>query len=175
MASKKEIEKHLKIALAEVGEINPWFDKDVDAWVFSHYSYPVEYAGDSKSDVMKGYPRYLREFIKQRLNQNLAPNVEKKTKGRGGKRAGSGRPKGTKKEPKKRVSLPQDVAKWFDRPGSDIPVSRNCGKRVWLRKVMWHIEAVAKLASTKKSMILTPIFSASMLALCRADEAIPDR
>ena len=28
MASKKEIEEHLKIALAEVGKIKPWFDKD---------------------------------------------------------------------------------------------------------------------------------------------------
>jgi hypothetical protein len=118
MASKKEIEEHLKIALAEVGKIKPWFDKDVDAWVFSHRSYPVEYAGDSSEDVLKGYPLYLREFIRQRLNDNLAPHVEKKTKGRGGKRTGAGRPKGTKKEPKKRISLPKDVVKWFDRPGA---------------------------------------------------------
>ena len=33
MATKKEIESHLKIALKEVGEIKPWFDKEVDAWV----------------------------------------------------------------------------------------------------------------------------------------------
>jgi hypothetical protein len=72
MASKKEIEEHLKIALDEVGKIKPWFDKDVNAWVFSHHSYPVEYAGDSREDVIKGYPLYLREFIRQRLNHNLA-------------------------------------------------------------------------------------------------------
>jgi hypothetical protein len=118
MASKKEIEEHLKIALAEVGKVKPWFDKDVNAWVFSHQAYPVEYARDTREDVIKCYPLYLREFIKQRLNQNLARHVEKKTKGHGGKRKGAGRPNGTKKEPKKRVSLPKDIASWFDRPNA---------------------------------------------------------
>lgn len=118
MATKKEIEEHLKIALDEVGQIVPWFDKEVDAWVFSHSSYPVEYGGKTKKEVKEGYPLYLREFIRQRLNQNLAPNIEKRTKGRGGKREGAGRPKGTKKEPTKRVRLPLDVAKWFDKPGA---------------------------------------------------------
>jgi len=67
---------------------------------------------------MKGYPLYLREFIKQRLNHNLSPLTEKKTKGRGGKRQGAGRPKGTKRGRKKHVSLPPDVAEWFDRPNA---------------------------------------------------------
>jgi hypothetical protein len=118
MASKQEIGEHLKIALAEIGKIKPWFEKDVDAWVFSHRAYPVEYAGDSAEDVIKGYPLYLREFIKQRLNRKLAKNVEKRTKGHGGIRQGAGRPKGTKKEPKKRISVPQDVARWFARPNA---------------------------------------------------------
>ncbi len=118
MASKKEIEEHLKIALAEIGKIKPWFEKNVDAWVFSHRAYPVEYAGDSAEDVINGYPLYLREFIKQRLNRNLAKNVEKRTKGHGGIRQGAGRPKGTKKEPKKRISVPKDVARWFGRPNA---------------------------------------------------------
>ncbi len=116
MASKKEIEKHLKIALDEIGEIKPWFDKEVNAWVFSHRSYPVEYGGDSPEDVLKGYPLYLREFIKQRLNHNLSPVTEKQTRGRGGKRDGAGRPRGTKKEPKKRISLPKDIVRWFEQP-----------------------------------------------------------
>jgi len=38
--------------------------------------------------------------------------VESKTKGRGGKRPGSGRPLGSKKEEKKRVYLPIDIADW---------------------------------------------------------------
>ena len=118
MASKKEIKEHLKIALAEIGKIKPWVEKDVNAWVFSHSSYPVEYAGDSREEVIKGYPLYLQEFIRQRLNNNLARHVEKKTKGHGGKREGAGRPKGTKKEAKKRISLPKDVATWLERPGS---------------------------------------------------------
>jgi hypothetical protein len=86
MATKKGIEEHLKKALDEVGKIKPWFDEDVNAWVFGHPNYPVEYAGDSKEEVTKGYPLYLREFIRQRLNKNLASFVEKQTKGHGGKR-----------------------------------------------------------------------------------------
>ncbi|HSW86324.1 MAG TPA: hypothetical protein VLG49_02370 [Rhabdochlamydiaceae bacterium] len=117
MASQKEITKHLKIALDEIGEIKPRFNKRFHAWIFRHSSYPdVEYAGDSPEEVIKNYPRYLREFIKQRLNQNISDIVEKKTKGRGGKREGAGRPKGTKKESKIRVSLPKDIAMWFENP-----------------------------------------------------------
>lgn len=123
MASKKEIDKNLKIALKEIGKITPHFDKKFNAWVFSHPLYPdVGYAGDSFDEVVKNYPLYLREFIKQRLNSNISKIVEKKTKGRGGKRSGSGRPKGSKKIEKKRVYLPKeianDVVEFFDLPDS---------------------------------------------------------
>ena len=111
MASAKEIKKHLNIALKELGEIKPWFDKDFDAWIFSHEKYPdVEYAGDSSEKVMQNYPLYLRDFIEERLNDNLAPHIEKSVKGHGGKREGSGRPKGTKKPPTRRISVPSDIA-----------------------------------------------------------------
>lgn len=118
MATAKEVKEHLKIALAEIGKIEPWFDKEVDAWVFGHPCYPVEYAGSSKAEVIKNYPLYLADFIEERLKNNLAPLTEKKTKGRGGKREGAGRPKGTKKELTRRVYLPVDVANWFDKPGA---------------------------------------------------------
>ena len=110
MATKKEIEQHLKIALEEVGEIKPWFDKDVNAWVFKHKTYPVEYGGESKEEIIENYPKYLREFIRHRLNNRLHPIMEKETKGRGRKREGAGRPKGTRKAaPTKVVRLPKDV------------------------------------------------------------------
>jgi hypothetical protein len=128
MASKKEIEEHLKKALDEVGVIRPWFDKDVNAWVFGHPNYPVEYAGNSEEEVLKRYPLYLREFIRQRLNGNLAPFVEKKTKGHGGKRKGSGRPNGTKKEVKERIYVPMDVAKWIKKPSSIPQIRRLIAK-----------------------------------------------
>ncbi len=124
MATKKEIEKHLKRALEEVGEIKPWFDKDVNAWIFEHKAYPVEYNGESKEEVIENYPKYLREFIRHRLNDKLHPLMEKATKGRGGKREGAGRPKGTKKAiPTKVVRLPQDIAEWMENPSS-IPQVR---------------------------------------------------
>ena len=116
MASRKEVKKHLDVALKEVGKVAPWFDKSVDAWVFEHSAYPVRYAGDSEEEVIKNYPLYLKDFITERLNNNLSPLVEKKTRGRGGKREGSGRPKGTKKEVKTRVSLPRDIAHWVSTP-----------------------------------------------------------
>lgn len=116
MATAKEIKKHLDIALKEIGKIQPWFDSNVNEWIYSHPNYPVEYGGESIDEVIKNYPKYLREFIKQRLNDNLNSLTEKKTLGHGGKRERSGRPLGTKKEPTKRVSLPIDIADWITMP-----------------------------------------------------------
>jgi hypothetical protein len=113
MASAKEIEKELKIALDEIGQITPWFDKEVNEWVFSHELYPVEYGGATLEEVIEKYPFYLKEFIKERLIGNLSPRIEIKTKGKGGYRPGSGRPKGSTKEQKERIYLPVDIAEWF--------------------------------------------------------------
>jgi hypothetical protein len=118
MATKKEIDKHLKIALKEIGEIKPWFDEDVNAYVFEHSSYPVECAGDSEDEVLEKYPLYLREFIIHRLNDTLHPVMEKETKGHGGKRPGAGRPKAAKKAVTKVVRLPNDIATWILKPRS---------------------------------------------------------
>jgi len=116
MATKKEIDQQLKMALEEIGEIKPWFDKKFGAWIFEHPAYPVGYSGDSQIDVTKNYPLYLKEFIKERLNDNLDPLVEKKTKGRGGSREGAGRPKGSKGTPTKQIRLPVDIANWLKQP-----------------------------------------------------------
>ncbi|MBI5345718.1 MAG: hypothetical protein HZB76_01035 [Chlamydiae bacterium] len=122
MASAKEIKKHLKIALKEIGEIKPFFNKVYKSWIFSHPSYPdVEYAGESKDEVIKNYPLYLKDFIEEMLNNNLAPHIEKAVKGRGGKRAGAGRPKG-RRLLKRRIYVPQeiaeDVVEFFHQPNS---------------------------------------------------------
>lgn len=124
MATKKEIEDHLKIALHEIGNIKPWFDQEVDAWIFSHPLYPVEYGGDTQKEVIQNYPKYLREFIKQRLNNNLNPLTEKETKGHGGKREGAGRPIGTTKELKTRLYLPVDLAEWFRKNPQAIEMTK---------------------------------------------------
>jgi hypothetical protein len=124
MASSKEIKKHLSIALEEIGKIRPRFIKKFSTWKFYHKKYPdVEYFGDSSEEVIKNYPRYLREFIKHRLDENIWESVEKRTKGRGGNRKGAGRPKGTKKPPTRRISLPADIADWIEKP-SAIPQLR---------------------------------------------------
>lgn len=117
MATKKEIDHHLKIALKEIGKITPWFDKDVDCWVFSDENYPVEYGGDSPEEVVNNYPKYLMEFIKHRLDGSLSPVNEKETKGKGGFREGAGRPKGSKSAlPTKQIRVPSDVADWLKIP-----------------------------------------------------------
>lgn len=114
MATKKEIDQHLKIALEEVGKIKPWFDKEVNAWVFAHRLYPVEYGGESPEEVIENYPKYLREFIKHRLDDRLAQSVKKMTKGHGGKREGAGRPRDTRKSPSTTtIRLRTDYAKWI--------------------------------------------------------------
>lgn len=125
MATTKEIKEQLEIALKEIGKIKPWFDKEVNEWVFSHSNYPVEYAGESAKEVIKNYPKYLREFIKQRLNNNLNPLTENKTKGHGGKREGAGRPKGSIKEEKERITLPKDITFWFKINPNSIEMTRS--------------------------------------------------
>lgn len=113
MATRKKIKEHLEVTLKEIGAIKPWFDKEVGEWIFRHHDYPVEYGGDTPQEVIQNYPKYLSEFIKHRLNDNLNPLMEKKTKGHGGKRPGAGRPKGIVKETKQRISLPSDLVHWF--------------------------------------------------------------
>ncbi len=121
MATKKEINEHLKKALKEIGSIEPWFDKEVHEWVFEHRLYPVEYGGKSKEDVIENYPKYLREFITHRLDNRLESKMEKKTKGRGGLRPRAGRPKGTKKAlPTKVVRLEAQIADWVQTHEEDI-------------------------------------------------------
>lgn len=130
MATKKEINEHLNIALAEVGAITPWYDRRFRNWIFSSSKYPVEYAGTTKDDVITNYPLYLREFIKQRLNDNLSPITEKETKGRGGKREGAGRPIGTSNEHKIRVYLPDDIALWFKKHPNSIDQIRQAMRKI---------------------------------------------
>jgi hypothetical protein len=113
MATKKEIKEHLAIALEEIGKITPWFERNVNEWIFEHPLYPVGYGGNSPEEVIKNYPRYLEQFIKERLNDNLSPIVEKETRGRGGKRKGAGRPKGTTKPPTSRITLELELANWI--------------------------------------------------------------
>lgn len=118
MATKKEIDEHLKIALEEVGEIKPWFDEEVNCWVFSHKNYPVEYGGNSVKEVIKNYPKYLREFIAHRLDGRVSEINERETKGRGGNREGAGRPKGSRSaEPTIQIRVPADIAAWLKTPG----------------------------------------------------------
>lgn len=124
MASTKEIEKELKIALKEIGKIVPWYDKRFKAWIFSHSLYPVECSGDTKEEVIEKYPLYIREFILHRLDNRLCPLMENKTKGRGGYRPGSGRPKGTTKEVKSRIYLPTEIAEWLKEKSHLIQVTK---------------------------------------------------
>lgn len=124
MASTKEIEKELNKALQEIGPINPWFDKEIGDWVFAHKLYPVECGGTSREEVVEKYPLYLRDFIEERLKGNLAPTVEKKTQGHGGRRPGAGRPKETAKEPKSRIYLPEKVATWLKDPNHLLVVEK---------------------------------------------------
>jgi len=130
MATAKEIKEHLKLALQEVGPINPWFDTEVNEWIFRHTAYPVEYGGNSAEEVIKNYPKYLKEFIKHRLDNKLNPLTEKKTTGHGGKREGAGRPHGTSKEHKTRIYVPDDIASWMKHPGAIEQLRKLMGRQL---------------------------------------------
>ena len=110
MASKSEIKIEVQIALSEIGEVTPWFDKDFNAWIYSHKLYPIECEGKSAEEVVEKYPKYLEVFIEHRMNGKLDRLNEKKTTGMGGARPGSGRPQGSIKEQTKQVRIPQDIA-----------------------------------------------------------------
>lgn len=113
----KEMKHELEIALKEIGTIKPWFDKEYRVWMFSCPLYPVECEGNSAEEVIEKYPQYLSVFIEHRMIGRIDEVNEKKTKGKGGYRPGAGRPKGIIiKEPKKRVSLPVDIADWISAP-----------------------------------------------------------
>lgn len=110
---KKLVDKHLNIAMEEIGPIRPWFDEECQEWVFEHPYYPESYGGDTPEEVIERYPLYIRQFIEHRLIGNIDPKVDVTMKGRGGKREGAGRPKGTSKEPTKVIRLPIDIAMWL--------------------------------------------------------------
>ena len=113
MASKSEIKHELNIALSEVGEIKPWFDKDFNAWIYSNPLYPVECEGKSAAEVVKKYPGYLEVFIEHRMKGKLDPLNEKETIGKGGARPRVGKSKGGIKEPMKQIRVPLDIATWI--------------------------------------------------------------
>lgn len=114
---EKELKKELEIALDEIGEIKPWFDKDFNCWLFFHPLYPVECEGKSAEEVIKKYPKYIKVFIEHRMQGMIDEVNEKKTKGKGGYRPGAGRPKGSIGEPKRQIRVPNDIADWLNIPG----------------------------------------------------------
>lgn len=120
----KEIKEQMKIALAEIGKIKPWFDSKYNAWIFSHELYPVECEGRTPEEVLKKYPKYLEVFIEHRMLGKIDELNEKKTKGKGGARPNAGRPLGSKKEPTTQIRVPRDIAMWLKQPGI-IPNLRN--------------------------------------------------
>jgi hypothetical protein len=109
----QQVSEELKVALSEIGKVEPWFDDNVQEWVFEHPLYPESCSGSTENEVIKLYPLYLRQFIEQRMKNNLAPSVEKKTRGRGGMRAGAGRPTGSVKNPTRTIRLPIALAEWI--------------------------------------------------------------
>ena len=121
---QKQVDEQLKIAMAEIGEVTPWFDKRYKAWIFEHSLYPESYSGDSPEEVIKNYPLYIRQFIEHRMNGTLAPYIEAETRGRGGARLGAGRPPGRIKPITKTVRLPEDIVYWLKESPENIELVR---------------------------------------------------
>jgi len=114
----KKVVEQVKIALAEIGEIKPWYDKEVTSWVFEHPLYPERYGGETKEEVIQGYPLYLANLFQAQYEGRLAPETQKSIKGRGGFRPGAGRPRN--KVPTVLKRIPRDIAQWLDADSSHI-------------------------------------------------------
>ncbi|RJQ48794.1 MAG: hypothetical protein C4530_24170 [Desulfobacteraceae bacterium] len=110
----KRIDKEFRIALNEIGPIEPIWSEADQMFYFEHDNYPaVIYGAKTTEETVKGYKRVLREWIEDRLAGNVAPGVERITSGRGGYRPGAGRPK---KEPTEAVRVQKnilDVVNWL--------------------------------------------------------------
>ena len=99
-------------ALAEVGEINPWWSDEDEMYVFSHPAYPaVDYLDPDPERVIRRYQEVMKEFIRNRMAGNLADVVERITPGRGGARPGSGRPRN--EIATVTIRIPEDIASWL--------------------------------------------------------------
>jgi len=106
-----QLETHYQKALADIGPIVPWWSEADNAYVFEHAAYPyVDYVGPTPELVIENYQRVLRAFVEARLAGELAEPVDWATSGRGGKRPGAGRPKGSKKAPTTRITVPSALA-----------------------------------------------------------------
>lgn len=105
-------ETEFQRALAEIGEIIPWWSEEDQLYVFEHAAYPMVMHGDRTVEAtLAGYHRALRHFVEARLAGEVAPSVERITSGRGGVRPGAGRPVGTRRAAaKKSVHVLSELA-----------------------------------------------------------------
>lgn len=106
-----EVICELEKVLVEIGEIQPVWDNECGEFVASHPEYAsIDAPGDTVEEAIQTFHRLLCQFLQERINNNLAPHVERMTSGRGGKRPGSGRPKSS---PTTTIRLPSEIANWL--------------------------------------------------------------
>lgn len=108
-------DKDFNLALSEVGAVTPWWSDEDQLFVFEHDAYPMVMHGDTTVEAtIQGYHRALRHFVQARLAGQIADSVNAVTRGRGGVRAGAGRPKGSSKKPAKvSVRLIPELAQYL--------------------------------------------------------------
>ena len=85
MISEETIQRHLKIALTEIGAIEPWWSEEDKMFVFEHVAYPwVIHADPVRQEAQAGYLRALTGFMAERLNGTVADSQNRSTPGRAG-------------------------------------------------------------------------------------------
>jgi hypothetical protein len=122
-----ELQEALQIALEEIGPIDPWWSEADQMFVFTEKIYPaVLFQDTNKQKTIDGYVEVLKNWLIDRLNENVSETAEKVTTGHGGRRAGAGRPP---KPPTKAVRIDLDVANWLEGQPEHIAKVRSLMKQ----------------------------------------------
>ncbi len=80
------IKEEMAIAIAEIGNIKPWFSKEDQMFVFESPVYSrVMGAGNTVKEAVESYSRALYSFIEYRIKGKICKVVESDTIGTAGK------------------------------------------------------------------------------------------
>jgi hypothetical protein len=94
--------------LKELGDLKPWFDDRVLAFIYTHYRFRKVGYGRTPEDALEHYKQQLVVGIETNLKNGW--HYSDFHRKRGGCRPHAGRPK---KDPTERMRVPKDLVPWL--------------------------------------------------------------